>query len=159
MNTAWYTIPLALAGAAIVGPYSGVSVENITDTPMIGQEALLQFTGSELLTHGTGMKLDEHDGEPVVVTQKGFSLSFEAELQSGMHIVVVEAMGTTRGNDSYYLAVNGRGTGGESKRYAAGAGRPARVVPQMKAPCLGWRNGVLYANCVHMNANRIQCRR
>ena len=32
----------AIAGALIIGPFSGVSVNNITDTPMLVQEALFE---------------------------------------------------------------------------------------------------------------------
>jgi hypothetical protein len=96
------------AGALAIGPFSGVSLDTLTDTPMLVQEVLFQVAGEQLLGHGEGMALEERDGQQVVVTQQGFSVEIARELQAGRYGVQVEATAPDKGTDSYWLVVDGK---------------------------------------------------
>ena len=110
MLTTCAVLSLLVGNATAIGPYSGVSLDTLTDTPMLVREDIMAAAGEELLKHGEGMQVEERDGETVVVTQEGFFLGFEADLAAGEYGFFVEAMGTTRGNDSYWLEVDGERT-------------------------------------------------
>ena len=97
-----------LAAALVSGPFSKVSVETLTDTPVLVQERLFEAQGEQLLGLGKGMEQEERDGRQVVVTQDGFELGFECELPAGRYAVGVEAAGPSKGADSYWLTVDDR---------------------------------------------------
>ncbi|HIE50917.1 MAG TPA: hypothetical protein EYP85_04085, partial [Armatimonadetes bacterium] len=111
MMTYWALWPLLMAGEPVVGPYSGVSLDNLLDTPILVRQDLVVVTGEDLVKHGEGMKLQERGGETVAVTEEGFFLALEVELDTGKYLVTVEAMGTHSGNDSFWLEVDGERMG------------------------------------------------
>lgn len=99
---------LLLAGAVLMGPYSGVTLDNLTAEPIVQDEVLLETRGAALATLGTGMAAGEHAGKPAVVTEKGFALRLAKDLPAGRYAVCVQAAGTGGGNDSFWLAVDGQ---------------------------------------------------
>ncbi len=103
---------LVLLGGLALVPFAGIDLTNLTDTPIIGREAIFGAAGAELARHGTGLKIEQRDGETVALTQKGFTLQFELELPPGMYVLSVLAQAPDRGTDSYWLAVNGKRVGG-----------------------------------------------
>ena len=112
MLTGIVALPCVVVGAVVVAPFSGVDLDNLTDTPMLVSSDVFTATGEELAQHGQGMKLEERDGETVAVTEKGFALQFEVDLARGGYGVFVVAMGTNGGNDSFWLELDGEGVGG-----------------------------------------------
>jgi len=94
-----------LADTSIVGPFSGVGLQNLTDTPMLVRKTLFQCEGKQLLSLGKGMKLQ---GE-AVVTQKSFSIEINVETPGvGEYALAVRASAPNRGADSYWVFVDGK---------------------------------------------------
>jgi len=55
----------------IVGPFSGVNYEQLTETPMLSSEAVLEMAAGDLIGHGKGMAPAERGGEAVALTVDG----------------------------------------------------------------------------------------
>ncbi len=97
-----------LLAALVVGPFSGVDIEHLMDTPILGGEPIFEYVGEEIAEHGEGLSVEEHDGESVILTtERDFHLTFERELEPGSYALVVEASAPNRGSDSYWLVVDG----------------------------------------------------
>ncbi|MEA3404082.1 MAG: DUF4962 domain-containing protein [Armatimonadota bacterium] len=97
-----------LLAALVVGPFSGVDIEHLTDTPILGTEPVVEVAGEDLLEHGEGMELQERDGQPVVVaTDSDFYVEIQRELAAGEYSVVVEASAPNKGTDSFWVVVDG----------------------------------------------------
>ena len=112
MSGEWMVWPLIAAATLTTGPFSNVTVDNLMDVPMLTDEVIVRVVGEELLSYGAGMQLREQEGAKVVVAQDGFSLMIERDFEPGMYSFTVEAMGTTKGNDSYWLQLDGERVGG-----------------------------------------------
>jgi len=113
-------LAVALAGALVVGPFSGVSLKNLTDTPMLTNGVLLRLEGEKLVAAGRGMKLEERDGQQVVVAQKGFEVSLTRDLPPGRYGIEVEANAPDGSTDSFWLRLDG-------KRFGPPFSLPVRV--------------------------------
>lgn len=100
-----------LAGTLVVGPFSGVSLRNLTDTPRLTRNVLRSVSGKELLAVGRGMAVVERDGRRVVVTQQGFRASLTRELTPGRYGIEVEANAPDDGTDSFWLQLDGKRVG------------------------------------------------
>ncbi len=100
----WTTVILSALAA---GPFSGVDLDNLTDTPMLARETVVEANAKQLPTFGEGMKLGERDGKQIVVTEEGFFVQFDAELAAGMYGLSVTASAPDRGTDSFWVQVDG----------------------------------------------------
>ena len=90
------------------GPFSGVSLDNLTDTPILSRNMVFQASGHQLLAIGDGMRSSQgSDGGEVIVTQEGFFIEFEAQLNAGRYAFAVQASAPDSGSDSYWLLVDG----------------------------------------------------
>jgi hypothetical protein len=96
-----------LLGAAVVGPFSGVDLDRLRDTPMLIEQVVFAAQAGELAKLGTGTKTETRDGEQVIVTQDGFAVEFEAELTAGTYRLSVQANAPGNGADSYWAVVDG----------------------------------------------------
>ncbi len=97
-----------MIAALVVGTFSGVDLNHLMDTPIIGGTAVFEYEAEELAEHGTGFALEERDGRIVLVTNDaGFALSFEQEFQAGFYTLSVEAEALNNGSDSYWIVVDG----------------------------------------------------
>jgi len=96
-----------LLGATVVGPFSGVDLDRLPDTPMLIEEDMLRADAREVLPLGTGMKLEKRDDREVILTQEGFVVEFELQLEPGNYRIAVEASAPNRGTDSYWAYVDG----------------------------------------------------
>ncbi|MFC1718461.1 DUF4962 domain-containing protein [Candidatus Poribacteria bacterium] len=97
-----------LESVSSTGPFSGVSLNDLTDTPMLSRSMVFQASGHQLLAIGGGMKSSQgHDGEQVAITQEGFFIEFEAQLNAGRYAFAVQANAPDGGSDSYWLLVDG----------------------------------------------------
>ena len=80
---------LGSAGNAEVGPFSGVSVSNITATPLLCRETIFAASGYSLAAFGQGM--DRVAGQPQVLTKTGFGLEFARQLPAGRYVLEVRS--------------------------------------------------------------------
>jgi len=96
-----------ILGALAAGPFSGVDLDNLTDTPTLARDTVFEADAEQLPALGEGMKLEEREGEQVVVTEEGFFVEFEAEVPAGQVGLAVTANAPGRGSDSYWLQVDG----------------------------------------------------
>ena len=95
-----------ILGALAAGPFSGVDLDNLTDTPTLARDTVFEADAEQLPALGEGMELEERDGEQVVVTEEGFFVEFEAEVPAGQVGLAVTASAPGRGSDSYWLQVD-----------------------------------------------------
>lgn len=97
-----------MIAALVVGTFSGVDLNHLMDTPIIGGEAVLDYDAEELAEHGAGFAVEERDGRTVLVTNDaGFALSSEQEFEAGSYTLTVEADAPSNGSDSYWVVVDG----------------------------------------------------
>ncbi len=97
-----------VAAALVVGAFSGVDIDHLLDTPILGAEPVFEVVGEDLLAYGEGMALDERDGRAVVLTtDKSFYLELTRELVPGRYMLEIEAAAPNRGSDSYWLVTDG----------------------------------------------------
>lgn len=92
----------------VIGPFSGVSIENLTDTPNLEAETVLTVSARDLVNLGQGMSAGEDGGEPVaVVTGDEFSLVLRPVLEPGDYGLVAEGRGPEGGSGSFWVGVDG----------------------------------------------------
>jgi Domain of unknown function (DUF4962)/Heparinase II/III-like protein len=112
MKMAWMSLLmgslLEAASAAVVGPFSGVSASNITETPLWVHPEVFAAAGRSLANISHEMDLAEKDGQPVAVTKPGFTLEFARELAAGCYKLEVWAAAPAGASDSLWVAVDGR---------------------------------------------------
>ena len=97
-----------LMATLIVGTFSGVDLNHLMDTPILGGEPVFEYAGEALAEHGEGFTLEQRAGESVIVTtDRDFHLTFERELEAGSYAFVVEASAPNNGSDSYWIVVDG----------------------------------------------------
>ncbi len=96
-----------ILGALVVGAFSGVDIEHLLDTPILGAETIVEVTGEELLGYGEGMTVEQRDGEAVVVTGPEFSFELALDLDPGTYSLAIESSAPDRGSDSLWLVVDG----------------------------------------------------
>jgi hypothetical protein len=95
-----------VASALITAPFSGVTVDNLLDRPMMVSESVLELSAAEVSERASAT-LTELDGRPVAETQQDFELNMELELPAGRCLITVEAQATSVSNDSYWVSING----------------------------------------------------
>ncbi len=100
-------LPYLMAGALVIGPYSGVDLNTLLDKPMLVREMVIELTATEVVQQATAAKLDTLHGQPVALTEAGFELNLEVQLPVGRTIFEVEAQAPDAGTDSYWLACDG----------------------------------------------------
>lgn len=98
---------VGLSAAPVVGPFSGVSVANINDVPLLAAEKIFGVQGHALATMGQGMAKAEQGGEPTVVTKDGFALEITRELSPGRCQLQVRCVAPNNGSDSLWVSVDG----------------------------------------------------
>ena len=97
-----------LLATLVVGTFSGVDIEHLMDTPILGGAPVIEYAGEELAEFGAGFTVEERDGQMVLVTtDRDFNLTFELELEPGSYVFAVEASAPNRGSDSYWIVVDG----------------------------------------------------
>ena len=89
------------------GHFSGVSLSNLTDTPVLIQDSIFEASAEELPALGEGMKLEERDGKQMAHTQEGFFMEFEVVLPAGEYSFSIQAIAPNRSSDSYWVQVDG----------------------------------------------------
>ena len=94
--------------ALTTGPYSGVSVENLLDTPSLKQDIIWQADATALAALSKGARVVEEDGRQILLTEKGFTLTIARELPEGKYRLEMECWAPNRGTDSLYVAVDGK---------------------------------------------------
>ena len=110
LHTIWgdAMLPYLVAGALIVGPYSGIDINTLLDKPMLVRDTILELTAADVAQQATGAGLQEVDGTQVSVTKAGFELNLEADFPAGRCIFEVEVSAPDSGTDSFWLAVDGK---------------------------------------------------
>lgn len=93
--------------AATVGPFCGVSVDNITDTPCLKRDAVVYAEGRKLLDIGKGMAPDPDDPQAMCITSRDFEIRLDSELSPGSYSVAVEVVAPNRGTDSFWVELDG----------------------------------------------------
>ncbi len=97
-----------MLAALVMGPFSGVDLETITETPILGTEPIMEVVGEDLLEYGEGMQLVSYDGDPAVRAESDeFFLEVRRELPAGQYGIVVEASAPNNGADSLWVVVDG----------------------------------------------------
>ncbi len=97
-----------LLATLVVGTFSGVDIEHLMDTPILGSAPVFEYVGEEMAEHGEGFTVEERDGQTVILTtERDFHLTFERELEPGSYTLMVEASAPNRGTDSYWLEIDG----------------------------------------------------
>lgn len=97
-----------LLATLVTGVFSGVDMERLMETPILGTEPVLEIAGEELADHGEGLRLEQRNGRTVAVTVEGdFYLQFTEYFEPGSYALVVEASAPDRGSDSYWIELNG----------------------------------------------------
>ncbi len=110
MNTSlcwWISLLFAARATAAVGPFSGVSADNINATPSLVRERVFTAQGQALPALGAGMAAGTVNGETAVVTQDGFVLEFQSTLAAGRYQLSVQGRAPNRGADSLWVEVDG----------------------------------------------------
>lgn len=97
-----------LLATLVIGTFSGVDIEHLLDTPILGGAPVLEYAAGELAEHGAGFTLEERDGRAVLLTtERDFHLTFERDLEAGLYTFAVEASAPNNGSDSYWIVVDG----------------------------------------------------
>lgn len=97
-----------LLATLVVGTFSGVDIEHLLDTPILGGEPLLEYVAEDLAEHGEGFEIQQRDGQTVLLTtERTFNLTFQRELEAGSYALIVEASAPNNGSDSYWIVVDG----------------------------------------------------
>lgn len=108
MPSVFVLLSWMFVGAGVTGPFSGVSLDNLLDAPLLQERAIAGGDAAELAELAVGTEREKRDGQTVLVTRKGFEITLDAHLLPGPHAVVVEAAGINGSTDSYYVELNGK---------------------------------------------------
>jgi len=86
-----------------VGAYSGVSVDNLLDTPILKSQPVVELQGEALQQASKALTRADDRFQ----AGDGFELALPAHLQPGRYVLVVECEATSVGNDSFWVEVDG----------------------------------------------------
>ena len=89
-----------------VGPYSGISVDNLLDTPILKSTPLLDLSAGELPLISNGLTPIEGQAG-VYQAGDGFELTMTCELPAGRFVLLVECSAPDAGSDSFWVEVDG----------------------------------------------------
>ncbi|MBW2528670.1 MAG: hypothetical protein JRI23_31135 [Deltaproteobacteria bacterium] len=97
----WLVVAVvAAAGPAEAqqGPYSGVDLNSLLETPIRGHDAAVDASGAEILAYGANMSVGQVDGHEAAVTEQDFWLEVTADLSAGVTSLLFEVTAPTRGS-------------------------------------------------------------
>ncbi|MBT7162830.1 MAG: DUF4962 domain-containing protein, partial [Victivallales bacterium] len=135
-----------VALALTTGPFSGISADNLLDTPSLKMDIIWQADAVALAALSKGARVVEEEDRQILLTEAGFTLTIAQELPEGKYRLEMECSAPNRGTDSFYVAVDGKRMSqivvlrvGEFGRTAAmlpvqGAGAHAFEVTLREAP-------------------------
>lgn len=107
MLAIWTLLPM-VAVAATVGPFSGVSIDKLMDTPILSRDGIFTAVGEQLTQYTRGLKMEQVEGQSVGTTQQDFAFEVELDLkEAARYRITVEAKADTSGQDSYWLVLDG----------------------------------------------------
>ncbi len=101
------SIALIATVAFAAAPFSQVTLDNITDRPILGRTTLFGAVGEEMMRHAANLSPGQVGDEQAWITAKGFTLTFEVDLEPGNYLFEAIARGNSPGDDSYWLSVDG----------------------------------------------------
>ncbi|MEN6544688.1 MAG: DUF4962 domain-containing protein [Armatimonadia bacterium] len=99
---------LVLAALLYTGTFSGVTVDNIMDRPLVGREMVVQAEGRQIGQYATGLTFEEREGQVVGVPGKEFRLTLDPELTAGNYEISFTASAPDQGSDSFWVAIDGK---------------------------------------------------
>ena len=88
------------------GPFSGVTLNNITDTPVLVHNTVFKASAEQIANLGQGMEVIEQAGERVILTKEGFFIEFDVEVEAGIYSFASEASAPDSGTDSYWIILD-----------------------------------------------------
>ncbi len=100
-----FTLVLALAPPT--GAYSGVSLDNLLETPLPTATEIVAWSAAELIKQGTGLTAAPDDPKLARITGREFALEVPFDGEPGTYTVVVQCGATSSGNDSFWVELDG----------------------------------------------------
>lgn len=99
---------LLLASSLSAATFSGVTPDNLMDTPNLKRVPIVELSGEKLVAAATGLALEDREGLPIGLTEEGFTLTMKPDLAMGDYVLGVTASAPNRGTDSFWLSVDGK---------------------------------------------------
>ncbi len=99
---------ILIAGVVAAGVFSGVSLENLRDTPRLKCEAIARFDRARLLQQARGVVPCPDDQDAVLIKSKNFRLEFAARLAPDTYSLAVEARAPNGSTDSFWVELDGK---------------------------------------------------
>jgi hypothetical protein len=97
-----------LLAAIVTGPFSGVSTENLLDTPNVRYEQVWRADAAEIgRTAANAEVTTTAAGAVQTSAREGFSLGWERDLPAGAYRLELAGVAPSRASDSFHVSVNG----------------------------------------------------
>ncbi|MDH7570872.1 MAG: hypothetical protein QHJ73_14935, partial [Armatimonadota bacterium] len=97
-----------LLGVLATGPYSGVSVDTLMDTPILERREIAALPAAEFARRARGARLEGEGEEAAAVLGEGFSLEWEVDLPAREALLQLSGSAPSLGSDSLWVALDGQ---------------------------------------------------